>query len=676
MPRPVDPRSHYLPGLDGIRAIAVIAVFGYHLGFSGFGGGLLGVGVFFTLSGYLITRILLTSWSRTGTLQLRRFWVHRFRRLVPALLVVLVVTLTATALVDPARLGQRWGQSLAAGLYVANWHTIGVEQSYFERFAGPGPLDHLWSLSVEEQFYLAWPLVMVIVLGWLGLRRRWLVAMTACACLASFVVLAVLASPGIDNTRAYEGTDTRAGGILLGALLALAWETLTAVRRHRRILNGVVQGAGLVALGSICWLVAQTDDYSMSLYTGGLLLLSVASMVLVAAVAWPGSLLNRVLGVGPLRYLGERSYGLYLWQLPVIAAMSTQALATHRVWWSVLLVTLTVMLAEASWRLVENPIRTHGLRVSAANGLRQVHGLISRRPVVTWRRPGLVVGAAGLTLAGVLALVSVNQADPVTPVDEASLASFGATSQPPTEPPAADHVDGFGHRIVRPGPTIRRVGVGLHRNDQSRRAQTSCTSVAYVGESTSLGLVSSAYLPERSTRIAPQLHSVGVRRVRTDILGARSIVEKWHDQPNAQDAVDRLLADGFAGCWVVAMGTNDSANRAVGGVATVPERINLIMDRLADQPVLWLTVKSLRGSGPYANAAMAGFDDALRAACGRYPTLRLFDWAGEVQDQWFIADGIHFTSRGYAERAHRIADALANAFGLHQPAATTCSVGS
>ena len=329
MPKPVGDSGAYIPGLDGIRALAVLAVLGYHLGLPYFSGGLLGVGVFFTLSGFLITRILLTSWSRTGTLELRRFWLHRARRLLPALGLVLAVVLVGTAFTDPDALAERWGETWSAAAYVANWHTIAAGESYFERFVGPGPLDHLWSLSVEEQFYLVWPVLLLVALRGFGMRRRQLVYLTAGLTAGSFLLLGVLASPGFDHTRAYEGTDTRAGGILVGALLALVWDRVVAAGNLPDV-RAAAQAAGILGLAGIAWLVVSTDDYSMQLYSYGLLLLSVCSAGLIAAVAMPGSALGRVLGIAPMRWLGERSYGIYLWQLPIIAFLPAARLESSR----------------------------------------------------------------------------------------------------------------------------------------------------------------------------------------------------------------------------------------------------------------------------------------------------------------------------------------------------------
>ncbi len=666
MPRPVAEQSTYVPGLDGIRALAVLAVLGYHLGVPHLSGGLLGVGVFFTLSGFLITRILLRSHERTGTLELRRFWVHRARRLLPALAVVLVVVLGWTALADRTAWGERWGQAWSAAAYVANWHTIGREMSYFDRFGGPGPLDHLWSLSVEEQFYLVWPVLLLLALVVLRLPRRWLAAGTWLLAAASFALLAALATPGFDNTRAYEGTDTRAGGILLGALLALVWADVERAATRSRGVRVGIQVLGVAALAGIGWLVASTDDYSMSLYSSGLLLLSVCSAALVAAVALPGSLVERALGLAPLRWLGERSYAIYLWQLPIIAAVSATALAEHRVWWGLVLTAATLVLAELSWRLVEDPVRRHGF----AGALVRVRGwsvtVGGRR---TLRLPVVPVGVAAVVALGTVVLASAQHAGPGQDATTATLAAAeGMPPLPPAVEPTAD---------AEPAPAPRRKDRPA-RAESSRRGptQTSCARVVHIGESTSVGLISPAYLPDRAARLPAQLRRHGVRDVDTDISGARSIVEKWHDQPNAQDAVRSRLAEGYRGCWEIAMGTNDAANQAVGGSYPYAERIDLLMERIGDQPVLWLTVKSLVRSGPYDDENMRAFDRALLDACERYPNLRVYDWRAEVRDAWYISDGIHFTTPGYAERSRRIASALAQAFPADGPPAPGCVVAS
>ncbi|MEQ6900843.1 SGNH/GDSL hydrolase family protein [Nocardioides sp. YIM 152588] len=205
--------------------------------------------------------------------------------------------------------------------------------------------------------------------------------------------------------------------------------------------------------------------------------------------------------------------------------------------------------------------------------------------------------------------------------------------------------------------------------------ETACASVVYIGESTSVGLLDPAYLPRPATRLPAQLARVGVEDLDADVLGARSIVERWHDEPNAQDAVEARRDAGVEACWVIAMGTNDAANLAVGGVYSAPERIDRLLAAIGDQPVLWLTVRSLRSSGPYADAHMAAFDADLEAACERHPNLRLYDWRSEVRTEWFVADGVHFTSHGYRQRARRIARALSAAYPSGAEPAAGCVVG-
>ena len=219
MPRPVDSGQRYMPGLDGLRALAVLAVIAYHVQFAWAPGGLLGVGVFFTLSGFLITGILISQWAKLGRLMLGDFWLHRARRLLPALFVMLAVVTAWVTVADRARLADlRTAVGAAAG-YFSNWYLIARNQSYFARFAPPAPLDHLWSLAVEEQFYLLWPLLLVAALiaaRKLHAASAWLIVPTAILAAASGYAMVSLFHPGLDPTRVYEGTDTRAFGLLIG----------------------------------------------------------------------------------------------------------------------------------------------------------------------------------------------------------------------------------------------------------------------------------------------------------------------------------------------------------------------------------------------------------------------------------------------------------------------------
>ena len=363
MPRPVDKGSTYLPGLDGVRTIAVTVVICAHLGLPWASGGILGVGVFFTLSGFLITLVLVSTFQQRGNLRLRTFWVRRARRLMPAVMMLLAVVLASTAVLDPDALLTRGRDGLAALFYVANWNTI--QQAYVAaNTVATNPLEHLWSLSVEEQFYLAWPLVLGGLLVVCRGRLRVVAVLTAVLAAGSFALCWWLFNPGIEGaTRAYQGTDTRAGALLVGAVAALWWRSTrrdptAAVPRPARM-----DLAALIALGVTGVLVWRTDQFTAWLYPWGFLALSVATAVVVLAVANPASLLGTIIGCAPMRWLGERSYGIYLWQTPVI--VFSQGLTGRHSWQlSVANVVVTVALSALSWWLIEDPIRRHGFRAA------------------------------------------------------------------------------------------------------------------------------------------------------------------------------------------------------------------------------------------------------------------------------------------------------------------------
>jgi lysophospholipase L1-like esterase len=205
---------------------------------------------------------------------------------------------------------------------------------------------------------------------------------------------------------------------------------------------------------------------------------------------------------------------------------------------------------------------------------------------------------------------------------------------------------------------------------------TSCREVLHVGDSTSLGLVSSYVLPNADDQIGARYRAVGIERFLPEIRGARSMVEMYRDEPNATQVVRQQTASGYAGCFVLALGTNDSANTG-GDVARLGSRIDAMMALIGpDHPALWTTVRTLHDGGPYQNAHMQSWTQALTQACTRHPNMRVYDWASEVKDEWFSKDGIHPGGTGYRERAARMARALARAFPKDGAPPARCLVGS
>ena len=401
-----------MAGLDGLRAVAVCAVIAYHVNFGWAPGGLLGVGVFFVLSGYLITDLLMAQRESTGRIALGQFWLRRARRLLPALWVMLAVVIVWVSIAQQSQLTAMRGDVTAALLYFSNWWYVFQHVSYFASFGPPSSLGHLWSLGVEEQFYLVWPLLLIVAARLL--RVRWeLTALIVLGAAGSAAELAMLYHPGTDPSRVYYGTDTRAFELLIGAALALAWPSrrlAAGLARGRRLM---LEAAGVAGLAGIGLMVCLTSEYQPFLYRGGLVLLSLASAAAVAALAHPATIVGRVLGARPLRWIGARSYGIYLWHFPIIV-LTTPLLDTpgpHLVR-SALQVAACFGVAALSWRYIEQPIRREGVRSLLAR-LRAVRWPVAGVPAVLWEGAASVTLVVGFAAAGLSGVVPVAGATPV-----------------------------------------------------------------------------------------------------------------------------------------------------------------------------------------------------------------------------------------------------------------------
>ncbi|RAP74939.1 acyltransferase family protein [Paenibacillus montanisoli] len=377
MPKPIGNSGRYMPGLDGLRAIAVIAVIAYHLNLSWLPGGLLGVGIFFVLSGYLITDILLKQQSKTRRLNLSDFWIRRARRLLPAMVLMLGFVTVWLLMTDPARLMGLRGEIGSALLYTSNWRLIFHEVSYFESFGPPSPLGHLWSLAVEEQFYLVWPLALALLVRWLPQRGKLALAILVLAGVSAGL-MAVLYEPGLDPSRVYYGTDTRAFALLIGAALAAIWPSWKLSEMASRRTKIVLDITGFGGMAVVLYMIVTAGEYDSGLYRGGMMALSVATAAVVASLAHPASRISRVIGCGPLRWIGVRSYGIYLYHYPVIA-LTTQAAEAgefHLIR-ALVQVAATIVLAELSWRFIEEPIR-QGALGRLAGGVKKYLGRFNR----------------------------------------------------------------------------------------------------------------------------------------------------------------------------------------------------------------------------------------------------------------------------------------------------------
>jgi peptidoglycan/LPS O-acetylase OafA/YrhL len=380
-------RSGRIRALDGLRGLAVVAVVGFHAPLSGMRGGFLGVSAFFTLSGYLITALLLDERDRTGGVSLRAFWARRARRLLPAASLTLVgVLLYGATIATPHQLRALRGDVLAAIAETANWRFLFTGRSYAQLFQEPSPVLHFWSLAIEEQFYLAFPLLMLGV--WRVARgRRIAVAALLAAGVSASVAASVVLGGAANHSRIYYGTDTRAAELLVGALLAVALHghDLSALAgRARRSLAG----AGAVALATMLWWWSAVDQSTAWLYRGGFALHAVLTAAVIVAARLPGPV-GRALGWGPLETVGRWSYGVYLFHWPVFLWLSPARTGLDAVPLLGLRLAVTGALAAASYHLVEQPVLRGAPRVRRPRALVPASAavLVAALLATTWSPP-------------------------------------------------------------------------------------------------------------------------------------------------------------------------------------------------------------------------------------------------------------------------------------------------
>lgn len=351
----------YQPGLDGIRAIAIVGVLLYHADFDWFPGGFLGVDVFFVLSGFLITTLILEEYDRSGHVNFTRFYIRRAQRLLPALFFMLIVmgAVVAFAYRDAAR---AFGtDAVSALLYVTNWWYIIADQSYFEFIGRPALLKHLWSLAVEEQFYLIWPAVAFVLMRW-G-RRRLVRRVAIVAALASTAWMGILAITNdypeyADPSRAYFGTDAHAMGLLIGAALATFWRPGRLPTQLAPRAKQALTAIGVLSIAGVIAFFAFVGWYTPWLYRGGFLGLAILVALVIALATHPALPLGGWIGKQPMRYLGQRSYGIYLWHWPIFMITRPNLdIPLDGIELFVLRIGLTLGIAELSYRVIEMPIR-------------------------------------------------------------------------------------------------------------------------------------------------------------------------------------------------------------------------------------------------------------------------------------------------------------------------------
>jgi peptidoglycan/LPS O-acetylase OafA/YrhL len=353
----------YIHGLDGLRALAVLFVIAYHFNFSWARGGFLGVSIFFVLSGYLITSIMLPAQGQRFTINLGDFWIGRMQRLLPAAYVMILVTIIWVTLFNRELLHTLRGDAISSIFYTSNWWFIFHEVSYFDSFGSPSPLKNLWSLAIEEQFYIIWPIVLAIGLYIYNKQIKFAIYVFSGA-IFSAMLMGLLYEPGKDPSRVYYGTDTRSFELLIGCWLALVWPMKRLSSKKLSVkLHNTLNITSIISLVIFILCVLFVDEYQVFLYSGGMLLICMNSAILIACVCHPASFLGKLLAWKPLRWIGTRSYGIYLWHYPVIVMCTPVYEIGNPAYWRVgLQLAITFIIAELSYRFIEMPIRKHGFR--------------------------------------------------------------------------------------------------------------------------------------------------------------------------------------------------------------------------------------------------------------------------------------------------------------------------
>lgn len=351
----------YMPGLDGLRAIAVLGIIIYHLNKQWLTGGFLGVDTFFVISGYLITSLLLKEYDDTGIIKLKSFWIRRLKRLLPAVIVLLMVVGTATLLLKSDNIIRVKHDIIAAIFYVSNWWYIAKDVNYFEQFSFM-PLKHLWSLAIEEQFYIFFPVILVTLL--LTIKKRYKIGFIFWGVsIISLGLMMFIYSINGDHSRVYFGTDTRLQTLLLGVILAFLWPPFKLKNDPPKVVKYVIDSIGSLSFIVLILLFFIINDETNWIYDGGFYLISILTLFIIASVVHPSTWIAKIFSNPVLVFIGKRSYSLYLWHFAVISFVHSYYVDGQiPVYVYFIDISLTIIFAELSYRFIETPFRKEGIK--------------------------------------------------------------------------------------------------------------------------------------------------------------------------------------------------------------------------------------------------------------------------------------------------------------------------
>lgn len=609
------PTLGYLPALDGIRAIAVAAVLVFHSALDWLPGGFLGVDVFFVLSGFLITSLLLHEIETSGRIDFKAFYLRRSRRLLPALLAVLVVT-AAIVLLFAHDAGAKFREDAVASLfYVTNWWNILGEQSYFEAIGRPPLLQHLWSLGIEEQFYLIWPAVMLFAFrkGGRDRVRKFALIGALASTFIMFVLSFLWSMPGdSDPSRLYFGTDTHAMTILVGAALATLWRPRALPKTLSLVPKVVLTAIGFAALALILWTFLSVSEDSALLYRGGFLIFAGLCAALIAVFTHPAIAASKVLAIAPLVYIGKRSYGLYLWHWPIFMVTRPGVdIGLTGVPAFALQLALTFAAAELSYRYLEMPVRNGAVKRIWNDWRNEGSGVLVKRV-------GLIAGTSTLILFGLVAGVSA------LPAPSADDYLGGATAVGAGTLTA----DGQGEPVGTPTGATAGESVVTdtgNANAPAAMAKISDAKITAVGDSVMLG--------------SRKFFASAMPGATIDAQVSRQAAEVYAriDARRAAGQLEPVV--------VIHTGTNGPVEED-----TLRTALSGLSDR---QRVVLVTAHLQRSWVDDSNAV-------IRSVAASFPNVRVADWAtvSDGQKRYFVYDGVHLTEAGAQAYAQLVGDTV------------------
>ncbi|RUT45599.1 acetyltransferase [Paenibacillus anaericanus] len=603
--------KRYMPGLDGLRALSVFAVIAYHLNLKWAQGGLLGVGIFFVISGYLITDQIINYWEQHRRFNLLDFWIRRARRLLPAMIGMLLFVALWLLVVDPSRLHTLQGDFISSLFYVNNWWLIFHKVSYFESFGPPSPIGHLWSLAIEEQFYILWPLLLLIGLKFAP-RRGKLIGLILVSAAASALAMALIYVPGTDPSRVYYGTDTRVFALLIGAALAVLWPSQklqTTVSGTERLALDLFGGLGLFVL---IILIYQTNEFADSLYRGGFVLLSFIAAVVIAVLAHPASRLGWIMGCKPLRWIGVRSYSLYIWHYPVIILTSPNGITDGvHVLRIIIQLVASFLLAALSYKYVEEPIRRGSFKAM-------------RQTKITTRRRGF----RPVFLIAVIPLILI-------PIACSSFLSFKPESEPVFESTGPQNVKDEHKEISNQAGTAEP---SVKPNIKEEKEPEEPSTLPVVHDTTEATDKKPADTNIQSGK--------GVTAIGDSvILDAAPFLDKMlpgividgkvgRQMSHAPEIINRLKEQGKLGNRIIIeLGTNGAFNK---------KQLRKVLHSLRDaEQILLINTRVPRKWQDTVNADIA-------KVSSEFSNTTIVDWysASKGKDDYFYKDGVHLKREG------------------------------